>query len=329
MPGSLSGGAGLNVLVLGWSSIARRRVLPALVGLGHRRVDVASRTGQVALPDGVDGRAFRTYETALDVSDAELVYVSTRNHEHASLAAAALESGRHVVVDKPATLACPETRGLADLAAARGRLVAEATVWPWHPQIDEATRILAGRGPAARLVAAFSFPRLAEDDFRLRAAAGGGVLWDLGPYAVSMGRVFFGTAPEEIVAVAETRPGDEVETAFTALMRYPDDRVAVGHFGMTTAYINRLDVLGPRVALALERAFTTPPDRPCRVTGERDGERFAIDAPAADAFARFLAGVVEAAASGRHQPFAEAMLADAAALDRLRAAALDPAGGPR
>ena len=314
--------------MLGWSSIVRRRVLPALAGLGHRQVDVASRTGQVALADGVDGRVFRTYETALDVSEAELVYVSTRNHEHAALAAAALETGRHVVIDKPATLACLETRGLADLAAARGRLVAEATVWPWHPQIDEARRILAESGPATRLVAAFSFPRLAEDNFRLRAG-GGGVLWDLGPYAVSMGRVFFGAAPEEIVAVAQTRHGDEVETAFTAFMRYPGDRVAIGHFGMTTAYINRLDVLGPQAAITLERAFTTPPDRPCHVTGEQAGTRIALDAPAADAFARFLGDVIAAAATGRHQPFADAMLTDAAVLDRLRAAALDPAGGPR
>jgi len=314
--------------VLGWSSIVRRRVLPALVDLGHLQVDVASRTGQVAFPDGVDGRAFRTYETALDVSEAELVYVSTRNHEHAALAAAALESGRHVVVDKPATLACLETRGLADLAAARGRLVAEATVYPWHPQVDEVTRILAASGPATRLVAAFSFPRLAEDNFRLRAG-GGGVLWDLGPYAVSMGRVFFGASPEEIVAVAETRHGDEVETAFTVFMRYPGDRVAIGHFGMTTAYINRLDVLGPRAAITLERAFTTPSDRPCRVTGVHDGTPVALETDPADAFARFLADVVDAAATGRHGPFAEAMLADAAVLDRLRAAALDPAGGPR
>lgn len=309
------------MLVLGYSSLARRRILPALARLGHTHVDIASRTRTPGWPEGVTGRGFRDYREALEGSEAGLVYVSTRNHEHAPWAAAALDAGRDVVIDKPAALSLADVRALVDRAGTRGRLIAEATTWPWHPQVEALCARIDEAGPVTRVVAHFSFPPLPADDVRHRAAWGGGALWDLGPYAVTAGRRIFGAAPDECLVRTATRPGDEVETAFSVLLGYPDDRVLVGHFGSTTAYVNRLEVYGPRLALRLERAFTTAPDHPCRLVGEQAGARVDVEVPAADAFERFLADVVAASGHGPHKGFADLMLGDAEVLDRIRHAA--------
>lgn len=319
MPRPLRRSAGLNVLVLGYSSLARRRILPALARLGVTRVDIASRTRQPAWPDGVAGRAFGDYDEALAASDAPLAYISTRNHEHAAWAAAALDSGRDVVVDKPAALSVRDVAGLVDRAARAGRLVAEATTWLWHPQVARLLELAASAGPVTRITATFSFPPLPADDVRHRAAWGGGALWDLGPYAMTPGRAFFDALPDACVTRAVTAPGDEVETSFGVLARYPGDRLLVGHFGSTTAYVNRLEVAGPRLALRLERAFTTAPDQPCRLTGEHAGARIDEEIPAADAFAEFLRDVMTAAGTGGAARFADLLVRDAEALDRLRA----------
>lgn len=309
------------MLVLGYSSLARRRILPALARLGHTDVDIASRTRTPAWPDGVSGRAFTSFRAALDESDAGLVYVSTRNHEHAAWAAAALASGRHVVVDKPATLALAETDRLIGQAHAAGRLIAEATTWPWHPQVDALRALVAQGGPATLISATFSFPPLPADDVRHTAAWGGGALWDLGPYAMTPAQRLFDAAPIAVDARTAMREGDEVETSFSVLAEYAGGRRLVGHFGSTTAYVNRLEVFGPRLAVTVARAFTTAPDTACRLSGECDGQRVDLEVPAADAFAHFLQAAFEAAASGRHQPFADLMLRDAEALARLRDAA--------
>lgn len=284
-------------------------------------MDIASFTRIPSWPQGATGRAFRDYRQALAESEAEIAYVSTRNHDHAVWANAALATGRHVIVDKPAGLSPAEVEKMASHAARAGRLLAEATTWSWHPQFRQLRALLEEASPGTRILSTFSFPPLPPDDVRYRRDWGGGALWDLGPYAVSSGRLLFGAAPDDIAACAINEPGKEVETAFGVLMRYPGDRLLAGHFGFTTAYVNRLEVIGPRLALTLERAFTTAPDQPCRISGQHLGQPVAVEVPACDAFARFLTDVFEGIRTGNHDPYAEAMIADSRALARLRLAA--------
>ncbi len=315
----------MRTLVLGDSSIFRRRVLPALLSLGVDRIDVASLSRTKPPPDPARGRVFGDYFEALGSSDAELVYVSTANHRHAELVEAALESGRHVVVDKPAAISLADVERLVAVSRRRGRLLAEATVFGYHPQFAAARRVFeeAGESPS-RLLAVFSFPPLPPENFRHRVAAGGGTLWDLGPYAVCPGRIIFGTPPREVVARCQTRPNAEVESAFDVIATYREGRSLVGHFGTTTAYVNRLEMLGSNTAVTLEPAFTTPRDQPCQLRVRCGDQRSVVDVPAADSFANFLTDVFVAAKHGEAaaRPFAEAMLADARALDLLRAAAI-------
>jgi predicted dehydrogenase len=311
----------MRVLILGWSDIAVRRVVPACRALGVAQIDVASCSRTVALPSGCHGTVFTDYATAITDSDAELVWVSTLNQRHAELAAAALDAGHHVVIDKPATLALADTQGLIERAARRGRLLAEATVYAFHPQMAAMRQVFVEAATApTRITVQFGYPPLAPSNCRWRAAAGGGVLWDLGPYAVSCGRIVFGTAPERIEATCERAAGDEVETNFSLLAVYPGARTLVGHFSMRSEYTNRLEITAPRARLSLEPVFTTPPDHPARLTTSIGGRRGETLVPAADSFACFLDAIRTALARGDYTPFAAAMLADAKALDALRTA---------
>jgi predicted dehydrogenase len=312
----------MKLLLIGYSRIAQRRVLPALAHVNLAHVDVASRTraGSVTLPAGVSGRVFDDYETALAESRADLVYVSTVNSTHAAWTEQALRHGYHVVVDKPACTSLEDAKRLVDLARRQQRCLAEATVYPYHPQI-QAIRLAFSEAHSqpTRLAATLSFPPLPAGNFRYRKALGGGALWDLGPYAVTPGRLFFGAEPEEVFCRI-TGWGDEVETDFSVLATYGGGRAMVGHFGFHTGYYNRLDVLGPGVTLAVERVFTTAPDLASQVhVNQHDQPRTITIAPA-DSFACFLRAVVAAIEAGQFEPLAEDMLSDARGLDRLRRA---------
>src|SRR5215218_1798966 len=65
--------------------------------------------------------AVRTLDELIDCSD--LVVVATPNATHFPLAKAALEAGKHVVVDKPFTVTMAEADALIALAAKRGRIL--------------------------------------------------------------------------------------------------------------------------------------------------------------------------------------------------------------
>jgi predicted dehydrogenase len=312
----------MKLLVCGGSDIFFRRVLPGLPGLGATAVEVASKSGRRA---PADASLPLTYTddalAALRQSPAEAVYVTTENSRHAALALAALESGRHVVVDKPAFPDVATAERAADLAAQKGLVLAEATVWADHPRVAaiRAAFDQAGSAPT-RLSAVFSFPPLPPGNFRHDPACGGGALYDLGPYAVSPGRIFFGAAPEAVTCRVLSR-GDEVETAFACLLLYPGGRSFTATFGFDTGYANRLEVLGPGLAAAMDRAFTPPPNAALTVSLNTPSGTRSETLPPADAFAAFFGRAFAAMETGNGDGLREDLLADALVLERIRKSA--------
>lgn len=59
----------------------------------------------------------------LDDPDIDLVVIATPNDTHFPLAKAALEAGKHVVVDKPFTVTLSQARELENLAKHCGRIL--------------------------------------------------------------------------------------------------------------------------------------------------------------------------------------------------------------
>ncbi|MBN2197336.1 MAG: Gfo/Idh/MocA family oxidoreductase [Polyangiaceae bacterium] len=308
----------MKALILGYSRLVARRVHPAMRALDVvSSIDIASRRPEMVPPPS--GEVFGDYSRALDESSAELVYVSTVNAEHARWVEAALASGRHVVVDKPAFLEAETARRLAELARSGGRVLAEATVYAHHPQFQLVREAFRESAPMA-LSAVFSFPALADRDFRYRRDAGGGALYDLGPYAVSPGRILFGVPPARIECQITARAG-AVETGFDVLASYPGGRGLVGHFGFGTPYVNRLDVLGAAARVTLERAFTSPVEVGTEVRRQLGDHDERVVSEPGDAFLGFLKEVAAAIEVGQGEHLRRALVDDAEALERLRRAA--------
>ena len=67
------------------------------------------------------------YEQVLASDEVDAVYVSTVHTGHARLAAAALEAGKHVLVEKPLTPNSGTSMALLDLAARSGKVLLERT----------------------------------------------------------------------------------------------------------------------------------------------------------------------------------------------------------
>ena len=207
------------------------------------------------------------------------------------------------------------------MAQRQGRCLAESTVYGYHPQIAAAKQAFAeADSRPTQLTATFSFPPLPADNFRYKAACDGGALWDLGPYAVTPGRIFFGEEPQDI-ACRITGAGAEVETSFSVLMTYSGGRSMVGHFGFNTGYRNRLDILGPQVVVTIDRVFTTPANLANEVHISQNNQSKIITVSPADQFALFLRAVVSAIEAGQHETLADDLLSDAQVMWRLREAA--------
>ncbi|MYD70512.1 MAG: Gfo/Idh/MocA family oxidoreductase [Acidobacteria bacterium] len=322
----------MHLLFLGYSSIVRRRVLPAARSLAAiRHISVASRSqGQ----DGAEGRVdhdgavnhwYADYADALDTAAADLVYVSGTNAVHGEWVMSALRHGCHVIVDKPAFPDLASAEAAVRLAREKNRGLAEATVFLFHPQAA-ALRALVdpAESAATRVTATFSFPPLPPDDFRYRADCGGGSLNDLGPYAAATNRLLFGRAPDGVHCMVLTRDASRdpgVDTSFSILMTHTDGGSLAGHFGFVTAYQNRLAVVTDLRTIDADRLFTTPPDLACALRVREGYDDRAVPVARGDAFALFLEAFIDAIGRRDFEAFERALLEDAALLARVRQAA--------
>jgi len=314
-------------LILGYSEIVKRRIIPAIqkiADFSYLGVASFSSAGRVSLPAAIDGEVFDDYDRALSKSSADLVYISTVNSRHAQWVKKSLLSGCHVIVDKPAFLNLKEAEKSIILAKKNSLCLAEATVYAFHPQIDMIRRVVSNQNTSPlRLSTMFSFPPLHPDNFRYSKTLGGGALYDLGPYAVSCGRLFFGSQPRQIQGWVSSRGGkDNLELSFSILAQYPDNRSLVGHFGFDTEYRNCITLLGKDSCLEAERIFTIPVELENELKITEKGQKKILKAPAADCFGLFLFRVLESIQKQDFKEFYDSLFSDAQVLDRLRKSAL-------
>ncbi|OLR95313.1 Gfo/Idh/MocA family protein [Actinokineospora bangkokensis] len=303
--------------VIGCSSIARRRFIPALRRSPHRLVAVASRSAERAAAFGAEfgADAVTGYEALLRRDDVEAVYVSVPTGLHRRWAEAALRAGKHVLVEKP--LATSPEDAEAVFAAAGGLVVAENRMFAEHPQHAEVAALVAGGaiGELRVVTAGMAVPPLPPSDVRHRADLGGGALLDVGYYPLHAALLF-----DDFSAVAAvSRAGSGVDTEGTALLLAPSGATAQVVYGFRHGYRSFYELWGSRGRIVLERAFTPPEDFAPVLRLERQEGVELRTLPAADQFrlalerfARFVRGTADPA------PHRERTLRGLALLARVR-----------
>lgn len=310
----------MNILLIGYSNISQKRILPALESVGIKRVDVASlsKSQSVVLPGKLNGKTFNDYATALSETNPDLVYISTVNSLHSQWVKKALDYGYNVIVDKPAFIKLEDTYRMIDLAQKKKCCLAEANVYGYHPQIQAAKNAFdeVNSHPTC-LNVTFSFPPIDSKNFRYFKKYGGGSLWDLGAYAISPGRIFFNDKPEKLYCHIRESNGD-VETAFSMMATYPNDRTMVGQFGFNTGYKNQIDILGPEVTVTIDRVFTPPADIDVSIKVNQYNQDKTVKIMAEDIFALFFKKVIQSIKLNQLETFVNDMLYDAIVLDKLR-----------
>jgi NDP-hexose-3-ketoreductase len=310
----------MRVLLLGNSRIGRKRIIPALrLVLPDSKLSIASLSTPIG--DRVDPfQWFDSYEVALSDSGADLVYISLPNSLHEEWAEKALLRGCHVVVDKPAFLTLSTARRLVDLATRRRQLLAEATVFQYHPQWSEVTKLLQLRNGQHRVVTAFSFPELAPSDFRYQTELGGGALLDLGPYVAATDRVVFGDLPKRLHVEVGRRLQNGLIAEFSVMLVH-DQGTMIAQLGFGTQYQNWLRVFNQVHAIDMKRAFTMEAHAEAVLEVTEAGHSQPVIVSASDSFAGFLSRVVDAIRANDSSDFAAHLIHDATIRDAIATAA--------
>ncbi|GHA95062.1 oxidoreductase [Modicisalibacter luteus] len=181
--------------------------------------------------------------------DIDLVVIPTPNETHYPLAKAALNAGKHVVLDKPFTVTLREGRLLKSLADASGKLLSVFHNRRWDSDFLTIGELLES-GRLGRLVHFEShFDRFrpeVRDRWREQAKPGGGIWYDLGPHLLDQARVLFGMPQAILLDLAIRRDGAQVDDDFHALLDYGDMRVVLHASALVAAESPRFTLHGTR-----------------------------------------------------------------------------------
>jgi len=285
---------GTTVTTLRWGILGPGRIAPRLVRavagcVRGELVAVASRDHDRAAAFAVTHavpQAFGSYQAMLAAPDVDVVYIALPNHLHAEWTIRALEAGKHVLCEKPLALAVADVDAIAETAERTGRIAVEAFMYLHHPQILQAVELARG-GALGRLElvnGTFSFFLTYPDDPRVDPAKGGGSLWDVGCYPVSLARRISGDEPDRVGALARF---DErgVDRTFIGQLRFPAGLLAQFDCGFAAPDRQRVEIVGSDATLVLEAPFLPEPDGPPpSLTMWRGGEATRIDVGSVDQY---------------------------------------------
>jgi len=178
-------------------------------------------------------RPYAEPEALIEDRDVALVVVAVPGSLHASLAIAALEAGKHVVVEKPMATTLAEADEMLAAAERTGRLLTVFHNRRWDPDY-RMLRSLVERGEFGELLTIDSrvmsfgpeWPSYGVPEFnprwRTQAAYGGGFLADWGPHLVDQVLDLVGEWPTKVVA--ELRSclwSEEVDDYFNVRLAFP------------------------------------------------------------------------------------------------------------
>ena len=240
-----------------------RRLIPAIrMSPRGKLVAVASRSQEAADIYAAEWEipyAFGTYEALLDSDLVDAVYVSLPNRFHAEWTVRALQSGKHVLCEKPLAVNLAEVDRMVAAAETTGLVLAEAFMYRHHPQTKIAGEwVRSGRlGEIILIRAVFNFSFQSRDNIRLRPELAGGSLWDVGVYPVSLAQFLMGEAPTWVL-------GDQwlgstgVDELFTGQLHYGDatsGRSAQFACAFRSPWYTAAEIVGTEGRLTLNRPF--------------------------------------------------------------------------
>ncbi|SDO36338.1 Predicted dehydrogenase [Nakamurella panacisegetis] len=153
--------------------------------------------------------AYDRYQDLLQDPAVDAVYISNAASDHARWSVAALDAGKHVLVEKPAATTVRQAEEMAAAARRSGRRLLEAFHYRHHPLFAAVSAIArrANGGEIRHMSSVIIGHRPFEEKSVLHdPVVGGGALSHSGCYAVHWMRTLAGEEPVVVGATAERNP---------------------------------------------------------------------------------------------------------------------------
>lgn len=272
----------IRYAVVGLGHIAQAAVLPAF-GNARRNSRLAAivssnavKRDELARKYGIDkAYSYEEYEAMLRSGDVDAVYIALPNNLHAEYAERAARAGVHVLCEKPMAVTEAECELMARAAREHGVKLMVAYRLHFERANLEAIEIArSGRIGEPRLFSSTFSQQVVPGNIRVKRDLGGGVLYDIGIYCINAARSLFREEPVEVLGMAAGALG-EVEESVSAVLRFPNERLATFTASFGATKVSEYRVVGTKGDLVVDPAYeyAKPLEHRLSLDGEVVGER--------------------------------------------------------
>jgi predicted dehydrogenase len=262
-------GKKLGWAIVGLGSLSINQILPAFAKCEKSKV-VAFVSGhpdkahKLALRYGVSARNiynYQNYDSIKDNPDVDVIYIVLPNGMHAEYTVRGLQTGKHVLCEKPMANTPGECQQMIDAGRKANSKLMVAYRCRYEPYNREAIRIARAQelGPTQMILADAGFAIGDPTQWRLnKQLAGGGSLMDIGIYALNASRYLTGEEPAEVNAMIRSTASDprfkEVEEHVTFQLRFPSGILANCSSSYGYFHQSHYRVLGTEARLEMDPA---------------------------------------------------------------------------
>ncbi len=238
----------LNVALVGYGFVGKIFHAPLIASVeGLTLHSVVSSNPAAVHADFPATRVTPDLSVVLADPAVDLVVIATPNPLHAPQAHAALDAGKHVVVDKPFTVTVEEAESVIAHAERTGKLLSVFHNRRYDADFVTLRSLVAdgALGVVTQFESHFDRFRLeVRDRWREQKGPGAGLWYDLGPHLIDQALRLFGAPIGITTDIAVQRDGGQTDDYFHAVMRYDRLRVILHASTMMAAHDLRYSVHG-------------------------------------------------------------------------------------
>lgn len=267
----------IGYAVIGLGHISQHALLPAFKNAKSNSRLVALVSGDREKRDELGARYkvptfdYDELDECLDLPDVDAVYIGLPNDQHAEYTERCARKGVHVLCEKPMGVSSAEClRMIRACADADVKLMIAYRLHLERANLKAIEKIIDGKIGEPRYYSSVFSYQVEDDNIRVIRERGGGPQWDIGLYCISAARYLFRSEPLEVFAFSATKAGDarftETPEMVTAVMKFPDERIAQFTCSFGAAAAGSWELLGTEGMLRLENAFEYEGERTLRWT---------------------------------------------------------------
>lgn len=172
---------------LGYGGVARNQMRPAVQACNRLNLYAIASASQHEIQD-FSGILYHDYQSLLDDPQVDIVYIALPNTHHARYVLECLERGKHVICEKPLAMKEAEVEAIIEASQRTGCRVMEGFMYRYMDRMKLLQKLLGHKviGQVRQIQSSFFSLRERLRGIRANPALGGGSLWDLGCYPISL-----------------------------------------------------------------------------------------------------------------------------------------------